>query len=91
MTLSEIYYEAACLISDGDENYSCIAVDRAVSPDAAYSSERQEYSSLLASWVRRYGSSLWKGDVERAAKEAGWSRRDFRTFMLLMASEAVKP
>ena len=81
MTLSEVFYEAACRISHKQDYFSCIAIDMALNNRGRWSDERIEYSYLMTSDCT---------EVERAADALGWTRNDFRTFMLLMAAEAVK-
>jgi hypothetical protein len=83
MTMSEVFYEAACRMSDCDcSNFSCQAVDGVVvGKHGEYCDERRVYSALMTD------NPI---SVEQAASEVGWSFREFRTFMLLMASEAVK-
>ena len=97
MTLSEIFYEAACRTSDtprglygfgGDPyEFSCQAIsnvagygcDNVICPSSC------KYDELMDS-----GNGLEPSDVEDAAKAVGWHVQDYRTFMLLMAAEAVK-
>ena len=92
MTLSEVFYEAACNISDGgfriEDMFTCYAVS-AVGGEPAC----REYSTLMANSFENEGPDhcfLNAVLVTEAGEDIGWSREDFRTFMLLMASEAVK-
>ncbi len=86
MTLSEVFYEAACRISDmpGDfGDYSCHVVN--VVEMGRLTSEKRSAEQEYAEMMTKYS---W--EVGQAADEVGWNRKDYRTFMLLMASEAVK-
>lgn len=84
MELADVFYEAACRMSNirskqGD--FSCCVVD---SVGGVWSMD--EYDKIMRNRRGEFYTDL----VEQAAKEVHWSLRDYRTFMLLMASEAVR-
>lgn len=91
MTLSEVFYEAACLTSEALDirdaaHFSCNAVDvAAVGHRERYTKERRIYSEIMSE-----EGDLYHGHVREAAEEVNWGTQHYRTFMLLMASEAVK-
>lgn len=89
MTLSEVFYEAACRMSEGKSNYySCNAVSEVASgrywcasDEQCRIHERTVYSGLMTEdWL----------EVDSCALAVGWSKRDFRTFMLLIAAECMR-
>lgn len=83
MTLSEVFYEAACRIEE--TGWSCIAVSK-IDPDA-----RPVYEKLMGQYTPCCGhKEICPALVSETAKSLNWRSADFRTFMLLMASEAVK-
>jgi hypothetical protein len=83
MTLSEVLYEAACMMSEGDcSRFSCNLLKFDFGYDIS-----DEYSELM---VDGKNSNEFASQVDADADALEWERRDFRTFMLLMASEAVK-
>lgn len=90
MELSEVFYEAACLISEDvqNENCSCFAIEDALerSDLRGWSSEALLYQQMMANDE----GDLWIYEVEDTASAIGWPPQDFRAFMLLMAAEAVK-
>ena len=78
MTFSEVLYEAACRMSEKEcSHLSCIAVITT------------SHNPVMGA---KYGNLMthFPSEVRNAARLVGWPVRDFRTFMLLMASEAVK-
>jgi hypothetical protein len=89
MNLSDIFYEAAIRMSDGKSSfYSCAAVEE-VSPsvDPNGYGAMNDYAMLM----KPDGSlDLHTLHVRAAAKSVRWGLREYRTFMLLMASEAAK-
>lgn len=90
MNLSEVFYEAACQISrDRLNDYSCCAVDYVVV--GYFTSWQTDISKEYARLVCPRTTGLVRiEDMEEASGEINWPVRHFRTFMLLMASEAVK-
>lgn len=78
MTLSEVFYEAACVMSSG-RVHNTVAAIRSVSSGYAVN----DFMDLCDD-VNFYF------EVEEVASELGWKPKDFRAFVLLMASEAVK-
>jgi hypothetical protein len=89
-TFSEVFYKAACRMSrvrnqSGYCNFSCnlvAEVETGKRWDGLPRPEMSErYSQLMTESV---------GETIRGSKEIGWPINEFRTFMLLMASEAVK-
>jgi hypothetical protein len=86
MNLSEVFYEAACRICNGESDcrvHTCCVVLEVDTGDGPI----EEWNDLMLTGTRcSYGSE----EVNLAAHELDWPSRDFRTFMLLMASEAVK-
>ena len=88
-TLSEVFYEAACWMSDHDSNFygSCFAIEAASRFSGAdWSPQVMKYQNLMGDET----GFLSGPDIEMAAYDVHWEPRYFRTFMLLMASEAVK-
>lgn len=86
MKLSDVFYEAACRMSEQnvhESSFSCHLISQVANNDRMNlrSSESTAYSDLMTESAN---------DVEYMAREIGWSASDFRTFMLLMASEATK-
>lgn len=81
MTQSEIYYEAACIMSTLPLNE---VTGEATRRAGASADEQDDFADMMMD-----GCSL-PLSIELASSEIGWTERDFRTFMLLMASEAVK-
>ena len=84
MNLSDVLYEAACRVSIGNDErysyeYSCPTVWLIGGIIA-----RKKYAWMMG--LSHVFSFLY---VENAAEEVGWTTKDFRTFMLLMASEAA--
>lgn len=84
MTLSDVFYEAACLESELDDEGepSCYVVQ------GVHKEAMKDYSELAA--YPRCSEYACGACFEDAASSLKWKLRDFRTFMLLMASEAVK-
>lgn len=81
MTLSEVFYEAACKISHGE----WVGTGPAVLSTGGFDAHA-EYCALM----RPDTLNTFADEVDKAASEIDWTSHDFRTFMLLMASEAVK-
>jgi hypothetical protein len=84
MTLSEVLYEAACRMSYRHGvrgEFSCLVVSHIRNNPW----DEEAYAQLM------FGNWVYPTDkVDEAAQLVGWTVKDFRTFMLLMASEAVK-
>ena len=89
MTLSEVLYEAACRMSarSGVKGFwSCCEIDSVVCGCDKASIEADQYASLMGSNEQ----NLEPWDVSGAADELNWTKKDFRTFMLLMAAEEAR-
>lgn len=97
-TDSEILYEAACRTSDvrrdnyydmmNPYTYSCHAVAKVESDSLSGEGKTlRAYQVLMTPGDAKY---LLVGHVEDAAASVEWRPQDYRTFMLLMASEACK-
>ena len=89
MKISKVLYDAACQMShytDGWGNFSCDQVLAAARDNLR---PVDSYSRLMASDVAIDGW-LHGIDVSMAAHAVRWSMKDYRTFMLLMASAAFK-
>lgn len=90
MTLSELFYEAACDMSDENwvdilgytNDFSCHQIAYAETKGSCCTTEASALYAKLMTYL--------PSEVESAANKVRWPWRDFRTFMLLMASEAVK-
>lgn len=81
MNISEACYEAAIKMNDLEYvDGSCLVLDQ-ISHEA-----RLAYVDLFSPT----GNWYFSDQTEVAAKSAKWATQDYRTFMLLMASEALK-
>lgn len=91
MTLSEVFYEAACQISEEypDEDRSCLMVSHVARRhgEAFRRHTYETYAHMMGGDCCQDACSI---AVENAADSVAWAHKDFRTFMLLMASEAVR-
>lgn len=93
MTLSQVFYEAACRMSNNRTGMSCTEAWRA-GEDANYPADCYFlYQNVMANEEPSTEDDmpyLSMSATELAAEMIGWPAHHFRTFMLLMASEAVK-
>ncbi len=80
MTLSEVFYEAACRMSTGFPSGTSTAVFGV----------RGRMGDVLAFLRLMEDEPGSLGRKIMLATPPGWDRDHYRTFMLLMASEAVK-
>lgn len=85
MTLSEVLYEAACDMSlwHDPDFPSCWLIEELTGTTKG---KRPAYEAIMSPLP----GHPWDHLVHHATAELGWSVRDFRTFMLLMAAEAVR-
>ena len=95
MKLSEVFYEAACRTSERSDSggLTCARVVQ-VSEGRQAEFALDTYSDLMAATGEVCRECAKKEvpcseEVHAFAAEVGWHPKDFRTFMLLMASEAV--
>lgn len=88
MTLSNVFYKAACRFSDrvGESvcygPFTCFIVDSIGGHKA-----HDTWGDLMSDGECGVN---FMNDVDEAAAEVEWGECEYRAFMLLMASEAVK-
>ena len=88
MNLSKVLYDAACQMSHYADDWGNFSCDQVLTAARNNLRPVDSYSRLMASDVAIDGW-LHGIDVSIAAHAVKWSMKDYRTFMLLMASEAL--
>ena len=84
MTLSEKLYDVACDMSEGTcSHFSYYAVGDAYGFKAG-----NDYRDAIFSDKEEEAAE--SSSVDTAATKIGWTPQEFKTFLLLMASEGVK-